>query len=142
MAPVNDAMERQHGGDHYKGMGIQPFEFGIANVYDPAIFSIMKYVARHQLKAGKLDLDKAHHIVDIREAQREKYGPLREAATCIDPETFIIANRLGEYEARIIRLLHQWATRRQATFAMTDEDFAEQVKRLIETLAATAYPED
>jgi hypothetical protein len=41
----------QHGGKHYKDMGIQPIEYAEANrkVLGPAAYSVVKYVTRHEV---------------------------------------------------------------------------------------------
>ena len=66
------AMTTMKGGDHYTRMGMQPFTFTLANGWDGAAHSILKYIARHKMKGGKLDLEKARHIVEIRV---ENFGP-------------------------------------------------------------------
>lgn len=106
---MNDAMTKQVGGTHYKGMKIEPFEFGHANRYDPETFSIMKYVSRHRAKNGAEDLNKGLHIVDIRLAQISRWGTPAIARDSIPVDTFIRENGIPEAEASILRKLHFWA---------------------------------
>ena len=55
----------QVGGDHYKAMAIQPFEYITANGIAFAEGSIIKYVSRHRRKGGVEDLKKARHFLDL-----------------------------------------------------------------------------
>lgn len=63
---TESASERQVGGDHYLRLGIQPFEFAMANRWDSCAFSILKYLSRYRRKEGRIDLEKARHITEIR----------------------------------------------------------------------------
>ncbi|WP_444957587.1 DUF3310 domain-containing protein [Microbulbifer sp. ZKSA002] len=62
----------QEGGKHYKKLAIQPTEYAMANEMDACQFSIVKYVTRHEDKAGIEDLRKARHTLEI--LAQEKYG--------------------------------------------------------------------
>jgi hypothetical protein len=59
------ALENQIGGDHYKKMKIQPFEFSMANNLNPIQHTIIKYVVRHKEKNKLQDLEKAIHCVKL-----------------------------------------------------------------------------
>lgn len=59
------ATERQVGGDHYKGMAIQPIEFIQRNGLGFCEGNVVKYVCRHAAKNGKEDLLKAKHYIDL-----------------------------------------------------------------------------
>lgn len=65
------SLTEQVGGDHYKNMKMQPFEFTMRNGWDACAHSILKYVSRFDTKGddtkGLEDLRKALHICDIRE---------------------------------------------------------------------------
>lgn len=63
--PRLKATDQQIGGDHYKKMKIQPFEFSMANKLDPIQHTIIKYVTRYEEKKGLEDLQKAKHCVDL-----------------------------------------------------------------------------
>ena len=65
MANENSALQNQVGGDHYKKLKIQPMVYAYENKLDPLQFSVVKYVTRFRDKAGKQDLDKAKHCVDL-----------------------------------------------------------------------------
>lgn len=61
------SLTQQIGGDHYKKMKMQPFEFTMRNGWDSCAHSILKYVSRFDTKGGIEDLRKAIHICEIRE---------------------------------------------------------------------------
>ena len=44
------ALENQVGGNYYRDMKIQPFEFSMANSLNPIQHTIIKYVVRHKEK--------------------------------------------------------------------------------------------
>lgn len=106
-----DPMDVQHGGNHYKKMAIQPFEMSLANDYDGAIHSILKYVHRHVDKGGAEDLDKAAHIAMIRAAQIDRWGVRIIARESIPMDRYIEANEIPQLEGDTLRALHSWATR-------------------------------
>ena len=59
----------QVGGDHYKSLGIQPWD-AMESWMSPVEFkgylcgNVIKYVARHHKKGGLQDLEKARHYLD------------------------------------------------------------------------------
>jgi len=55
----------QVGGDHYKGMALQPVEIISKNNLDWFQGTILKYILRHRNKNGKQDLKKAIHILEL-----------------------------------------------------------------------------
>jgi hypothetical protein len=59
------ASRKQVGGDHYKGMTIQPVEFIVANNLPYCEANVIKYVCRYALKGGVVDLDKAAHYIEL-----------------------------------------------------------------------------
>lgn len=130
---MTDAMVVQVGGTHYKGMVIEPFEFGHANGYDAETFSIMKYVSRHRAKNGAEDLKKALHIVDIRLAQIAKWGTPVIARDTIRPETFIEKNGIPALEGSVLLNLHSWA---QSWDTSHHERYAAAIKGQLRILIA------
>lgn len=58
------ANDRQHGGDHYKKMPIQPWDFIVANDIGFLAGNAIKYVARYKDKNGIEDLKKAIHFIE------------------------------------------------------------------------------
>ena len=54
----------QIGGQHYKAMRIQPWDYIIANELDYFQGSIVKYITRWRTKGGVEDLEKARHFLD------------------------------------------------------------------------------
>ena len=61
---VCDAPREQVGGDHYKRMKIDVFEFAEANGLSFMEATAIKYICRHRLKNGKEDLLKAMHTIN------------------------------------------------------------------------------
>ena len=59
------ATDIQVGGDHYKRMAIQPFDFIHRNNLSFAVGNIIKYVCRYKDKNGVEDLMKARHYIDM-----------------------------------------------------------------------------
>ena len=61
------ALDVQVGGNHYKGMAIQPVEFATANRLDFFQKDIVKYVTRKKgdLEKRLEDLNKAKHYIDL-----------------------------------------------------------------------------
>lgn len=59
------AWEDQQGGNHYKKMHIQPFEYSMANGLDPMQHTAIKYITRFRDKAGVEDLRKAIHTIEL-----------------------------------------------------------------------------
>ncbi len=55
----------QVGGNHYKGMKIQPVEYIHANGIGYFEGSVIKYVSRWRQKGGVADLEKAKHFIDL-----------------------------------------------------------------------------
>lgn len=66
------ALDIQHGGNHYKTKGIQPWEYIVAN--DLGFFegNVVKYVTRYKDKNGLEDLKKARHYLDFLIELKEK----------------------------------------------------------------------
>ena len=62
---MNEANQKQVGGDHYKSMAIQPVEYIHANNLNFLQGSVIKYISRYKAKNGKQDLEKAKHFIDL-----------------------------------------------------------------------------
>lgn len=135
---MTDALtEVQHGGRHYKGMKIQPIEFGYVNRYDDCAFSVMKYISRHRNKDGALDLDKASHFVDLRVQLIDEHG---ESFCCerIPVWQYVEENGIPSAESHILHLLHFWARGK----AENQRDVVEVLKGLINELKIKTYGEE
>ena len=65
MANENSALNKQEGGNHYKGYAIQPVQYAHANHLDFFQGRVVKYVKRFRDKNGKEDLEKAKHCIDM-----------------------------------------------------------------------------
>lgn len=59
------ALNKQEGGNHYKAMKIQPFEYIHANGIGFAEGCVIKYVSRWKSKNGIEDLKKAIHFLEL-----------------------------------------------------------------------------
>ena len=62
--PLNPLNE-QVGGDHYKDLAIQPFEFIELNNLGYGAGNVVKYICRYKTKGGVDDLKKARHYIDL-----------------------------------------------------------------------------
>lgn len=62
---MTNALEKQEGGNHYKGYPIQPIEYIHANNIPFAEGSVIKYVTRWRDKNGIADLKKAIHFLEL-----------------------------------------------------------------------------
>ena len=56
---------KQVGGNHYKGMKIQPTDFIAINDIPFIEGNVIKYVCRHEFKNGKEDVLKAIHYLNL-----------------------------------------------------------------------------
>lgn len=61
------ALDKQVGGDHYKGFEIQPVEFSYRNGLSFLQGSVVKRICRYNIKGGKgrEDLEKIIHEVQL-----------------------------------------------------------------------------
>lgn len=59
------ALAVQIGGDHYKQFAIQPSEYCQKNKLLHLESNAIKYITRHRLKGGVLDIDKAIHCLQL-----------------------------------------------------------------------------
>lgn len=64
VAAICEAPAEQVGGDHYKRMKIDVFEFAEANNLSFMQATAIKYICRHSFKNGKEDLLKAMHTIN------------------------------------------------------------------------------
>lgn len=79
LIPINpievgsSVLDTQHGGEHYKGEALQPWEIINANGLDFYEGNCLKYLLRHKSKNGAEDIDKAiHYLQAIKEFQYGK----------------------------------------------------------------------
>lgn len=68
------AWEGQEGGNHYKKLPIQPFEYSMKNKLDPIQHTVIKYVTRFRDKNGVEDLRKAIHCIELLIQYEEENG--------------------------------------------------------------------
>ena len=61
----NAAIEKQPGGNHYRRMALQPFEFIRANNIPHAEGEVIYHTLRHASKGGRQDIEKAIHWLQL-----------------------------------------------------------------------------
>lgn len=140
---MTDSLKVQHGGQHYKGMGIQPVEFAMVNGYDPCAFSTLKYVSRHRQKGGKLDLEKGLHFVQLRVDMLviSEHVWAGTPQTRIGISDYCEANKLGDHESKILVQLHRWVlASRSVVIPKMAADYADPIIQSIHELIEEAYP--
>ena len=64
-AAREQASAKQIGGDHYRSFAIQPSEFIYRNGLNFLEGSAVKYICRHRKKAGRQDIEKAIHYLQL-----------------------------------------------------------------------------
>lgn len=62
---MENALEQEVGGAHYKNCAIQPVEYIYANNLDFFAGNVVKYITRFRAKNGKEDLLKAKHYIEL-----------------------------------------------------------------------------
>jgi Protein of unknwon function (DUF3310) len=62
---MENALDKQVGGEHYKHFAIQPVEFIEKNELGFCVGNVIKYVCRHKAKNGSEDLEKAKHYIEL-----------------------------------------------------------------------------
>ena len=81
------ASDRQVGGDHYKDLAIQPFEFIESNGLGYGVGNVIKYLCRYKTKGGLEDLEKAKHYIDLLiELEKENLYLLEKASIGRNPK--------------------------------------------------------
>ena len=98
---MTNPYDTQVGGDHYKGMVIQPMQFSMANGLDACTHTAIKYLVRKKGDKNKRaeDLRKAIHCIQLL-AQHEgiELGEAAQpsAAPYIGPDRRACGNDLGD----------------------------------------------
>ena len=142
--------QNQIGGSHYKNAAIQPFEFTMKNGWDSCAHSILKYVHRHQSKGGRQDLEKAIHIVELRQIWRQPTW--RERGIYVlnsmlmmmvnttigekdDPrismEVYCSMNKIEPEETEILMLLETWVRSQRVHQDQYPAIIIDRLKKLI-----------
>jgi len=57
--------DKQVGGDHYKSLKIQPYEYIVANGIGWLEGNAIKCITRYKQKGGKTDIEKAIHYLEL-----------------------------------------------------------------------------
>ena len=92
------ALDIQVGGDHYKGMKIQPMEYSMANGLDACQHTAIKYITRFRQKGGIADLEKAKHTIDMLIEFELLNAPVEPASGINDSRPDIVASSHGDGE--------------------------------------------
>lgn len=131
------SLDKQVGGDHYKG-AIQPFQLSMANGHDGCTHAIQKYLTRFERKSGIVDLQKAHHICQIRVDTMALYGVFHPPEKpLILMGDYIRSNKTKPHAAAALVAMENW-------FRTVDTDHqrqANKVRRLIRDTAQHHYPD-
>ena len=90
-------LKRQVGGAHYKEFAIQPVELFHHNQVPFCKASALKYLMRHRSKAGRQDLEKAKHYIELLQ-RMGKPEPM-------DVKRFIHDNEMKTFEREILSYL-------------------------------------
>lgn len=89
--------ERQVGGNHYKRISIQHWDWSAASNHDGFQYSITKYVDRWKRKGGVQDLRKAlHHLekyIEMAENDKIPSAPLHSDEIDAGPGSFGYINQ-------------------------------------------------
>lgn len=130
--------ETQVGGDHYKKYPLSPFEFAQVNGWDTGTSYILKHVTRHRDKAGREDLLKAIHYVELRQEVMSRYNTAHFRP--YEPTTpvirYVTLNKIPKAEALILDLLELWIRNPGEVV------YPEKIKRKLLDLADAAYPQE
>lgn len=92
------ALDKQIGGQHYKGFKIQPIQYITANNIPYIEGNIIKYISRWRDKGGVDDLDKVIHYVELlKEVEIGKSERNNRCETSIKDSLKRGARKLGSY---------------------------------------------
>ena len=73
------SFDKQEGGNHYKSLAIQPFDYIHRNGLDWSSGNVVKYISRHREKNGAEDVRKAIHYCEM--ILEREYGETLERKT-------------------------------------------------------------
>lgn len=100
------ALDKQVGGDHYKGRAIQPVEYIHANKLDFFQGNVVKYITRWRDKKGIEDLEKCKHYLEIYielETQKLAEGSQAEEAMLVNAQPKGSVHELKPWEAALMQ---------------------------------------
>lgn len=108
--PSSPANARQHGGDHYKGVGYEHWDLVLDTGMNYFQGCATKYVTRwRKHEAGETNLLKAIHYCDkLEEAQAAGRIKPEGVHTVSDIISFSVANGLNELETQVIKDIVGW----------------------------------
>lgn len=134
---MQNALEDQVGGQHYKALAYEPFEIAYPNQYDPLIFSCVKYLMRHRGKDGAEGLHKGAHCAFIREELSRTFYLPSPGVTTVSPENVAAANKMTPEETDLLVTLHRWSIR---ALPGSEADIAADVASKFHTIRKMEYP--
>lgn len=105
---MTSALQTQIGGSHYKKHGIQPVEFAMKNRWDFCAGSILKYLTRWRDKAGVVDLQKARHFVELREATLDVPSDVVRARAVYTMREYVERNGIPTSDAHVLFALEDY----------------------------------
>lgn len=92
------ANQKQFGGDHYKQVGIEPWDYIEANGLGFLDGTAVKYLTRWKKKGGIVDLQKAIHFIEkLIEVEKAKVAPVEEPKAA--PKSAIDISQAKMFEA-------------------------------------------
>jgi len=100
-------LDIQHGGTHYKKLGMQPVEFIAANTWDFFSGSVLKYLTRWRDKGGTEDLKKALHFAQMRIQLNAEVPPTFHSRS-VRMTTYVERNGIPEVEHHLFLELEVW----------------------------------
>ena len=149
---MTDPSTRQVGGDHYLKLKIQPFDFSLANGWDGASHTILKYVSRHhnvEREEAIESLRKAYHIVEIIQKAMDKGTYINTAlltmtylapSPAIPVSVYCYQNSLDDLESLALQYLQAWLHESTATLDGEVVKFnSTMVKNAIEDILINRY---
>jgi len=112
---MNNPHTRQIGGDHYVKLKLQPFQFTLANGWDSASHTILKYISRHhsiEREKAIESLKKALHIIEIRQAaiRQNNLFSILNPSPMYTMNEYCRVNDLGDLETAACLTLSLWVT--------------------------------
>lgn len=128
-------LSTQVGGQHYKGMPIQPVEFCERNQLPYCMANVIKYVSRHRAKHGREDLEKAIHYCDLGLSMYEQTKTAwhtQDSDWAITPLRFCQENKFDNNTTKAV--IHLCSVFSRGSMAYLE------AKAVLEKILVTDYP--
>ena len=98
---MDSALNRQVGGNHYKGFAYQPVEFICKMGCNFIQGNIIKYVTRYKMKNGKQDLEKVMHYAGLG-AELSPNNYVRLSRISAEVREYVRKNNLDEIVGEVV----------------------------------------